>query len=99
MACSYADHFAGLGRRFRICGGTSRISGMITPGAVASAEIRMAILLAEFVLMDTSSWKSFSWRLCRPMSGKAWPFRKTTREQGGYASTARQSLEAYWDVA
>src|SRR5580765_3850599 len=51
MACSYADHFAGLGRRFRICRGTSRIRGMITPGAVANAEIRVVV----FVVISVNS--------------------------------------------
>src|SRR5436309_16127500 len=48
MACSYADHFVGLGRRFRICGGTSRIRGMITPGAVSNAEIKIDVSLITF---------------------------------------------------
>src|SRR5437764_5790828 len=50
MACSYADHLAGLGRRFRICSGTSRIRGMITPGAVASAVINVVVSLITWLL-------------------------------------------------
>ena len=40
----------GAGRRFRICGGTSRIRGIIKLGAVSKAEIKTVVSLIKLSL-------------------------------------------------
>jgi hypothetical protein len=44
-----------LGRRFRYCGGTSRIRGMIMPGACSKAAIKVFVSLINFSWINLCS--------------------------------------------